>query len=43
MKHARLGQNPPQFPYLKHLLAINPSFVTITKQLNNKRGETSCE
>ena len=31
---------PSSFPYLKHLQAIDPSFVTITKPLANKTGET---
>ena len=26
----------PKFPYLKHLQASDPSFVTITKSLNSK-------
>ena len=45
MKHARLEgiPPPPPFPYLKHLQAIDPSFVTITKPVNNERGETFCE
>ena len=30
------------FPYSEHLQA-NVKFVTITKQLNNKIGETFCE
>ena len=34
---------PPPCLYLKHLQAIDPSFVTITKPLSNKRGETFCE
>ena len=42
-KHARLKQLPPPFPDLKHLQAIHPSFVIITKPLNNKRGETFYE
>ena len=25
----------PPFPFLKHLKAIDPSFITITKQLSN--------
>ena len=37
------SEYPPTFPYLKNLRAIDPSFVTITKQLNNKIGETFCE
>ena len=35
--------SPPLFPYLKHLKAIEPSFVTISKLLSNKMGETFCE
>ena len=30
----------PRFPFLKHLQAMDPSFVTITKPLNNKTGDT---
>ena len=33
---------PPPFPYLKCLQGINPSFVTITKPLSNKRGDSFC-
>ena len=29
--------------FLKHLHAIDPSFVTITKPLSNKIGGTFCE
>ena len=43
MKHARLEQKLPPFSYLKHLQTVDPSFVIITKPLNNKRGETSWE
>ena len=43
MKHARLEQIPPQFPYLEHLQAIDSSLVTITKSLSNKSGGTFCE
>ena len=31
------------FPYLKHLQAVEPSFVNITKTLSSKIGETFCE
>ena len=31
------------FPFLKHLQAMDPPFVTITKPLSNKREETFCE
>ena len=34
---------PHTFHFLKHLQAIDPSFVTITKPLSNKIGETFCE
>ena len=34
--------NSPSNPYLKHVQATDPSFVTITKPLSNKRGETFC-
>ena len=34
---------PFPFPYLKDLQAIDPSFVTITKPLRNKSGETFCD
>ena len=34
---------PPKFPYLKHLQAIDPSFVTITKPLSNKILQTCCK
>ena len=33
----------PMFPCLKHLQAIDPSVVAITKQLNNEIEETFCE
>ena len=33
----------PVFPYLKHLQAVEPSFVNITKTLSSKIGETFCE
>ena len=40
-KHARLDRIPPPFPYLKHLQAIDPSFVT---RLSSKEiRETFCE
>ena len=29
--------------FLKHLQTIGSSFVTITKPLNNKNGESFCE
>ena len=29
----------PEFPYLEHLQAIDPSFSTITKPLRNNMGE----
>lgn len=41
--NARLKQKTPMFPYLKHLKAIKPSFLTITKLLSNEIGETLCE
>ena len=31
------------FPYLKHLEAIDPSFVTITKLSSNEIREAFCE
>ena len=31
------------FPYLKHLQAIYPSFITITKLLSNTIGKSFCE
>lgn len=34
---------PFPFPYLKDLQAIDPLFVTITKPLSNKSGETFCD
>ena len=34
---------PLPFPNLKHLQAIDPSFVTITKLSNNETKETICE
>ena len=42
-KHATLERIPFRFPYLKHLQAIDPSFVPITKSLSNKKGKTFCE
>ena len=45
LKYLRYAQNEytPTFRYSEHLQAIDPSFVTITKQLDNKIGETFCE
>ena len=50
LKYLRYEENirgqseyPPKFPLLKHLKAIDPSFVTITKLSNDKIGETVCE
>ena len=37
------SEYPPMFLILKHLQAMNPSFVIITKSLRNKTGETLCE
>lgn len=41
LKYDQYMQNsseyPPLFSYLKHLQAINPSFVFINKLLSNKR------
>ena len=34
---------PPPFTCLKHLQAMDSSFVTITKFSNNKIRETFCE
>ena len=42
MTHIRLERIAHPFRYLKHLQATDPSFVTITKPLSNKRGETFC-
>ena len=35
--------NTPFHFFLKHLQGIDPSFVTISKPLSNKIGETFCE
>ena len=43
MEYAKLEPIPPPSSYLKHLQAIGPLFVTSTKPLSNKRGETFCE
>ena len=40
---SKIRANTLTLPFLKHLQAINPSFVTITKPLKNKIGETFCE
>ena len=40
--NATLERIPPPFPYLKHLLAIDPSFLTITKLSSNEIRETFC-
>ena len=37
------ANTPPPLPYLEHLQEIDPSFVTITNPLSNKKGETFCE
>ena len=37
------SEYPLTFPFLKHLQPIDPSFVTVTKPLSNKTGETFCE
>ena len=37
------GGYPSAFTYLKHLQSIDPSFLTITKTLSNKVGETFCK
>ena len=37
------SEYPLTFPFLKHLQAVNPSFVTITKLFSNKIGETFYE
>ena len=42
-KYGRLEQIPPPFPHLKHLQAIYPSFVTITKLSSNEIREIFCE
>ena len=42
MKYA-VSEYPRTFPFLKHFQAIDPSFVTMTKPLNNNTGETYCE
>ena len=42
-KHARLQRIPSTFPYLKHLQAIDPSFLTITKLSSSEIRETFCE
>ena len=34
---------PPPFPYTKHLQAIDPLFVTITKLSSNEIRKTFCE
>ena len=39
-KYARLERISIMFPYLKHLQAIDPSFITITKPLSNKIIQT---
>ena len=43
MKYARLKRISPPFSYMKHLQAIDPSFVTIIKPSTNTIGETFCE
>ena len=40
--NATLERILPPFPYLKHLLAIDPSFLTITKLSSNEIRETFC-
>ena len=37
------SEYPLIFTFLKHLQAIDPSIVTITKPLSNKIGEAFCE
>ena len=41
-KYARLEWVLPQFPYVRHLQAIAPSFETIIKLSSNDKRETFC-
>ena len=41
--YVRLEQISPFFPYLKHLQAIDPSFVAITKSLRKTIEDTFCK
>ena len=42
-KVCEITANTPPFPYLKHLQAVDPSFITITKLSSNEIKETFCE
>ena len=35
--------NPSMFPYFRQLQAVDPLFVTITKPISFKIGQTFCE